>query len=67
MRPLQIISNALTWLRSSEGASAEGPDMLRHPDLVRMSERQLADLPFLRQPETRSHGIGDALKLRRCA
>ncbi|WP_052637420.1 hypothetical protein [Pseudorhizobium banfieldiae] len=67
MRDLQIISSALDWLRSAEEASAEGLDVLRHPDLVRMSERQLADLPFLRHPETRSHGIGDALKLTRCA
>lgn len=67
MRPLQIISSALAWLRSSEEASAEGLDVLRHPDLVRMSERQLADLPFPRQPKTRSQGIGGALELRRCA
>lgn len=67
MRPLQIISSALAWLSSSEEASAEGLDVLRHPDLVRMSERQLADLPFPRQPITRSQGIGGALELRRCA
>lgn len=68
MRPLQIISNALAWLRSSEGASAEGPDVLRHPDLARMSPRQLADLPFSRQPESRPHRLAcGELELRRCA
>lgn len=68
MRPLQIISSALAWLRSSEEACAEGLDVLRHPDLVRMSERQLADLPFPRQPESRPHCIaGGELELRRCA
>ena len=56
MRPLQIISSALAWLSSSEEASAEGLDVLRHPDL-----------PFPRQPKTWSQGIGGALELRRCA
>nr|CAD6422012.1 hypothetical protein REQ54_02303 [Rhizobium sp. Q54] len=66
MALLQTILNGLAWLGSPDGCSWQ-EDMLRHPDLARMAERELANLPFPRPPRALPESGGREIFLKRCA
>ena len=68
MFPLQTIFTATEWMRSPDIPGQVAGDVLFHPELVRMTPRQLADLPFPRGPQDGPGGIGgDGIDLKRCA
>lgn len=47
MEPIKIFLNLKQWLQAAESSAAEGSgDPLRHPNIIMMKERELADLPF---------------------
>lgn len=43
---LKTLSNLLRWLAAPTDFDAEPKDVLMHPALRRMSQRELADLPL---------------------
>lgn len=59
---MKIILTITTWLAARDSAPA---DMLSHPDIRRMSLRELADLPVPRDaPRAQARGDDDQLAKR---
>jgi hypothetical protein len=64
---LQTILNGLAWLGSPDDCPWQ-EDMLRHPEVARMTARELADLPFPRPlGALPASGNRTGAALKRCA